>query len=79
MSCTGICQELRIRSKIGDCGLQATAVEEKMNPYPDCSFENQTMAKEKSWKAGRHSFTYVDLLKQDTGLEEPRRKYSNVG
>ena len=66
---TGIYQELWIRSEIlvGDCGLQATAVEVKMNPYPGSSCGNQSMVKGKPWNI----FTYVDLLKQDTGLEEP--------
>ena len=56
----------KIRSKIGDCNLQATTVEAKITRIQAAPVET----KHDQRKAGRPPFTYVDL-KQDTGLEEP--------
>ena len=50
----------------GDCVLQATVVGARNNLCP--KYSNLKHGKR---KAGRPNLTYIDLLKQDTGLEEP--------
>ena len=74
MSCMGIYQELWIRSEREDCGLQVTVGH-------CCRSKDEPISRLHLWKrnhckrkAERLTFTYVDLLKQDTALEETDMK-----